>query len=114
MAASARPRHSRPVRWPQAARFVRRCSLQEAPLGQRRRERRSTGSGTLLLHGVKHAVAGTVEIHREGEGRRVRADFPLILTDFAITPPEYLGVGVGSKLLVKVSLIAMPVRPPAR
>jgi hypothetical protein len=55
-----------------------------------------------------------VDIHREGEGRRVRAEFPLVLTDFAVTPPEYLGVGVGSKLLVKVSLMAMPVRPPAR
>jgi polyisoprenoid-binding protein YceI len=71
-------------------------------------------TGTLLLHGVKRPVTGTVEIHREGEGRRVRAEFPLVLTDFAVTPPEYLGVGVGSKLLVKVSLMAMPVRPPAR
>jgi polyisoprenoid-binding protein YceI len=71
-------------------------------------------TGTLLLHGVKHPVTGTVEIHREGEGRRVRAEFPLILTDWAVTPPEYLGVGVGSKLLVRVSLMAMPLRPPAR
>src|SRR5207247_6513757 len=30
-------------------------------------------TGTLLLHGVKHPVTGTVEIHREGEARRVRA-----------------------------------------
>jgi polyisoprenoid-binding protein YceI len=71
-------------------------------------------TGTLLLHGVKAPVTGTAEIHREGEGRRVRAEFPLVLTDFAVTPPEYLGVGVGSRLLVKVSLMAMPVRPPAR
>ena len=71
-------------------------------------------TGTLLLHGVKRPVTGTVEIHREGEGRRVRAEFPLVLTDFAVSPPEYLGVGVGSRLLVKVSLMAMPVRPPAR
>lgn len=71
-------------------------------------------TGTLLLHGVKRPVTGTVEIHRESEGRRVRAEFPLVLTDFAVTPPEYLGVGVGSRLLVKVSLMAMPVRPPAR
>jgi polyisoprenoid-binding protein YceI len=71
-------------------------------------------TGTLLLHGVKRPVTGTVEIHREGEGRRVRAEFPLVLTDFAVTPPEYLGVGVGSRLLVKVSLTAMPVRSPAR
>ena len=28
-------------------------------------------------------------------GRRVRAEFPLTLTDFGIAPPAYLGVGVG-------------------
>jgi polyisoprenoid-binding protein YceI len=71
-------------------------------------------TGTMLLHGVKKPVAGTVEIHSEGANRRVRAEFPLNLTDYAVTPPEYLGVGVGTKLLVKVSLTATPVRPPAR
>jgi polyisoprenoid-binding protein YceI len=71
-------------------------------------------TGTLLLHGVKRAVTGTTEIHAEGLNKRVRAEFPLVLTDFGITPPEYLGVGVWSRLLVKVSLIAAPARPPAR
>ena len=70
-------------------------------------------TGTLLLHGVKKPVAGTVEIHSEGTSRRVRADFPLIITDFAIEPPMYLGVGVGSKLLVKVTLTATPLHLPA-
>ena len=50
----------------------------------------------------------------EGTSRRVRAEFPLILTDWAVTPPEYLGVGVGSRLLVKVTLMASPVKLPAR
>ena len=29
-----------------------------------------------------------------------------MLTDFGITPPEYLGVGVATKLLVKVQFTA--------
>ena len=74
----------------------------------------SAFTGTMLLHGVKKPVAGTVEIHSEGTSRRVRAEFPLVLTDFAVSPPMYMGVGVGSRLLVKVSLLATPVRPPAR
>ena len=69
---------------------------------------------TMLLHGVKKPVTGTAEIHSEGTSRRVRAEFPLVLTDWGVTPPEYLGVGVGSRLLVKVTLTATPVRPPAR
>ena len=71
-------------------------------------------TGTMLLHGVKKPVAGTAEIHSEGTSRRVRAEFPVVLTDWSVTPPEYLGVGVGSRLLVKVTLTATPVKLPAR
>jgi polyisoprenoid-binding protein YceI len=70
-------------------------------------------TGTLLLHGVKRPVAGTAEIHSEGLSRRVRAEFPVELTEWAVKAPEYLGVGVGSRLLVKVNLIATPVKLPA-
>jgi len=71
-------------------------------------EGRTAFTGHLLLHGVKHPVEGTAEIRREGLGRRVRAEFTLVLTDFGITPPEYLGVGVASKLLVRAQFSAMP------
>jgi len=72
---------------------------------------RSRFSGMLLLHGVKQRVTGTAEIRPEGAGRRVRSEFTLNLTDFGITPPEYLGVGVGGKLLIKVQLSAATARP---
>jgi len=71
-------------------------------------------TGTLLLHGVKRPVAGTAEIHSEGTSRRVRAEFPVELSEWAVKTPEYLGVGVGSRLLVKVNLTATPVKPSAR
>ena len=77
-------------------------------------EGRTAFTGVLLLHGEKHPVQGTAEIRRDGLGRRVRAEFPLVLTDFGITPPEYLGVGVGNRLLVRAQFIAMPVRESGR
>ena len=77
-------------------------------------EGRSRFGGTLLLHGVKRPVAGTADIRREGSVRRVRAEFPLELTEFGISPPEYLGVGVASKLLVKVQLAATPASAPGK
>ena len=77
-------------------------------------EGRTAFTGVLLLHGEKHPVQGTAEIRRDGLGRRVRAEFPLVLTDFGITPPEYLGVGVGNRLLVRAQFTAMPVRESAR
>lgn len=64
--------------------------------------------GALLLHGVKRPVSGSGEIRRVGAGVRVEAAFPLALTDFGIEPPEYLGVGVANRLLVKVELVAVP------
>lgn len=69
---------------------------------------RSPFTGTLLLHGIKHPVDGTAEIRAEGAGRRVQAEFRLVLTDWNVTPPEYLGVGVAATLLVKVQFSAVP------
>jgi polyisoprenoid-binding protein YceI len=71
-------------------------------------------TATLALHGVVKEVSGKMEVRRDGAGRRVRADFPVILTDFAITPPAYLGVGVGNRLLVKVQCLATPLQPLAK
>jgi polyisoprenoid-binding protein YceI len=69
-------------------------------------EGRTPFAGNLLLHGVAHPVEGTADVRADVLGRRVRAEFPLVLTDFGITPPEYLGVGVATKLLVKVQFTA--------
>ena len=76
-------------------------------------EGRSAFVGTLLLHGVKGAAAGTAEIRRSGEGVRVDASFPLTLTDFGVQPPEYLGVGVANKVIVRVLLSVAPPRAAA-
>jgi polyisoprenoid-binding protein YceI len=69
-------------------------------------EGRSSFTGTLRLHNVTKPVAGNAEIRREGAGHRVVATFPLMLSDFGIEPPQYMGVGVGNKLAVKVSFLA--------
>ena len=68
-------------------------------------------TGTLLVHGVSRPIAGTAEIRQEGTGVRVVADFPLSLSDFGIPPPEYLGVGVANRILLKVSFSAAPADP---
>ena len=69
-------------------------------------EGRSGFSGTLRLHGVSRSVTGSAEIRREAAGLRVAATFPLTLTDFGIEPPQYMGVGVANKLMVKVVFVA--------
>jgi polyisoprenoid-binding protein YceI len=67
---------------------------------------RSAFTATLLLHGVTHEVGGECQVKDTAAGVAVEASFPLTLIDFGIEPPEYLGVGVGNKLLVKVALVA--------
>jgi hypothetical protein len=54
---------------------------------------------------VAKPIAGNAEIRREGSGMRVVATFPLLLTDYGIEPPQYMGVGVGNKLAVKVTFV---------
>lgn len=70
-------------------------------------EGRTGFTANLRLHGVQRPIAGSATLRREGAGVRVDASFPLALSDFAITPPEYLGVGVGNRLIVSVSFVAM-------
>ena len=65
-------------------------------------------TGKLLLHGAEQAVSGTAEIRRTGGGIGVEASFPLTLTDFGVEPPMYLGVGVASRIFVKVQLSLAP------
>lgn len=72
-------------------------------------EGESTFSGVLVLHNVKHRVEGTVALRRAAGALRVLARFPLTLTDFGIQPPEYLGVGVGNRIMVHVTFDAVPV-----
>lgn len=67
---------------------------------------KSAFTGTLRMHGVSRPVAGSAEIQPAGTAVRVSASFPLALTDFGIEPPQYMGVGVGNRMGVKVTFMA--------
>jgi len=63
-------------------------------------------TGLLMLHGVKKAVTGPVEIRQAGTAWRVRASFPVNLPDYNIDKPRYLGVGVKDTVQVSVTFTA--------
>jgi polyisoprenoid-binding protein YceI len=71
---------------------------------------RTAFTATLLLHGVTAQVAGEGEIRAAGPNLRIAATFPLSLVDFGIEPPQYMGVGVANKVLVRVVFTAKPAR----
>jgi len=63
-------------------------------------------SGKLMVHGVAREVSGTATVRRDSRGFRVDASFPLRVSDFQISRPSYLGVGVTDDIQVHVNLTA--------
>lgn len=63
-------------------------------------------SGKLTVHGVEREVSGTANLRRDSRGFRVDARFPLRVSDFQISRPSYLGVGVTDDIQVHVNLTA--------
>ena len=66
-------------------------------------EGKGSFTGVLSLHGVSKAVTGAVDIRQSGAGLRVKASFPVQLSDYSIRPPRYLGVGVKNIVQVEVA-----------
>ena len=60
-------------------------------------------TGSLTLHGVKKTVTGPVEVRKAGASLRVKASFPVNLSDYNISEPSYLGVGVKNTVQVEVT-----------
>ena len=61
-------------------------------------------TGLLTLHGVTRGVAGSLGVRHDSAGLRVKAVFPVALSEFGIPAPRYLGVGV--KDIVQVEVVA--------
>jgi polyisoprenoid-binding protein YceI len=70
-------------------------------------EGKGTFTGMLTLHGATRPVTGIVDAHRAGAGLRVKASFPVSLTEYGISKPRYLGVGVEDSVQVEVGFPAI-------
>jgi polyisoprenoid-binding protein YceI len=66
-------------------------------------EGKGSFTGLLTLHGVKKTVTGTVDVRPLGAGLRVKASFPVNLSNYNIRKPRYLGVGVKDIVQVEVA-----------
>ncbi len=69
---------------------------------------RGTFTGILQLHGTTRQVAGQIELRQSGGLPRVRATFPVLLPEFDIASPRYLGIGVRDEVVVNVTFYAVP------
>jgi polyisoprenoid-binding protein YceI len=69
-----------------------------------RLEGKTSFRGTLLLHGQRKEVTGTAELRQQDGRISVQAQFPLRVSEFLISAPSYLGVGVRDEVHVKVTM----------
>ena len=66
-------------------------------------EGKASFTGSLTLHGATKTVTGPVEVRKAGDGLRVKASFPINLSDYNISEPRYLGIGVKNTVQVEVN-----------
>ena len=70
-------------------------------------EGKGTFTASLTVHGITKAVTGSVDVSRANTGGlRVKALFPLTLSDFSIATPRFLGMGVKDIVRVQVAFAA--------
>jgi polyisoprenoid-binding protein YceI len=60
-------------------------------------------AGSLTLHGTKKRVTGSVDVRPADGGLRINAAFPVNLSDYGISEPRYLGIGVKNTVQVQVA-----------
>lgn len=58
------------------------------------------GTGLLKIRGIEKEVSGTYKI----DGKFLKAEFPIKLSDFGITGVKYMGVGVDDEVKLRVSV----------
>ena len=68
-------------------------------------EGKGSFTGSLTLHGARKPVTGAVEVHPAGAALRVKASFPVLLSDYGIAKPRYVGVGVKDTVQVEVTFV---------
>jgi polyisoprenoid-binding protein YceI len=66
-------------------------------------EGKGSFAGLLTLHGMTKTVTGAVDVRQVGAGLRVKASFPIHLSDYSIHKPRYLGIGVQDTVHVEVA-----------
>ncbi len=71
-------------------------------------EGKTNFTGTLTLHGQRKPIKGEARLQRRGSAVAVEATFPVVLQDFGIAKPRYLGVGVRDEVQVHVRFTAAP------
>lgn len=64
-----------------------------------------TLTGTLNMHGVEQTIRLPVELTRNGNRIAVESEFSVLLSDFAMTRPSFLGLTVADEVQLSVTVV---------
>lgn len=64
-----------------------------------------TLTGTLNMHGVEQTLRIPIELTRNGNRIAVESDFSVLLSDFEMTRPSFLGVTVDDEVQLSVTVV---------
>jgi polyisoprenoid-binding protein YceI len=62
-------------------------------------------TGTMFLHGVEHGMTWDCQFAKSSEVKKISCLSKIVLTDFNIKIPSYLGVTVAKDVKVKVTMV---------
>ena len=62
--------------------------------------------GSLELHGVTREVSVPVEVSREGDTLRATGEFSVLLSDYNMDRPSFLGTTVNDEVTVRFNLVS--------
>ena len=62
----------------------------------------------LTLHGQEHALKGRAEVERKGQSFTASIAFPLKISEYGISIPNYAGITIEDEVQVKIQLKGNP------
>jgi polyisoprenoid-binding protein YceI len=94
-------------RYPRAVLTVSRLDVTHVPDGSAFGAVAVPFEGTLSLHGMEKPVSGQAKVSRNDTRVTVNAAFTIMLREFGIEVPKYLGITVAEKVDVKAAFSAV-------
>ena len=94
------------AKFPTAKLEITDASVPPAFFSQESGEQMITVKGSLTLHGVTKPVELQARLVREGKGFTSESAFKLMLTDYGISIPKYLGIVIAEDVDVKIRFTA--------
>lgn len=91
-------------KWPMASLTLTKLALPNAISEKQFSDKDVPFEGKLTLHGIEKPIQGTVDVAKDGTKITAKFRFKLLLSNFGIEIPKYLGITVAEDVATTVDL----------